>query len=238
MKTGLTFALLALTLLVGVPAFAQNVVAGEPDATAIGADQAQQLLKEVSVDKMEDAAYWYAAMPLDMGVSEVKRMLGSPIGKKAIPDEATLGIRQADQYVLGVKASFFRRGYSYFSIHPQHPIAIEGIVKTVSVWVVGRNYNHVLKLLFNDYNGLAQELTIGTLNFIGWKKLTVAIPPSISQTEYHYTYLSGIKITGFRIECDPMDAFGSYYIYFDDIRAVTDLFGESKRDADDMSDGW
>jgi hypothetical protein len=35
-----------------------------------------------------------------------------------------------------------------------------------------------------------------------------------------------------------MDSFGTYYVYFDDLRAVTDLFGESKRDADDMSDGW
>ena len=37
---------------------------------------------------------------------------------------------------------------------------------------------------------------MGTLNFIGWKKLTVAIPPNILQTEYHYTYTSGIRITG------------------------------------------
>ncbi|MDR2259242.1 MAG: flagellar filament protein FlaA, partial [Treponema sp.] len=29
-----------------------------------------------------------------------------------------------------------------------------------------------------------------------------------------------------------------YYIYFDDLRAVTDLFAEDNRDADDMSDAW
>ena len=64
----------------------------------------------------------------------------------------------------------------------------------------GRNYNHTLKLLFDDYRGQQQELTVGTLNFIGWKKLTVAIPPSILQTEYHYTYQSGIRITGLEID--------------------------------------
>jgi hypothetical protein len=58
------------------------------------------------------------------------------------------------------------------------------------------------------------------------------------QTEYHYTNRTGIRITGFEVDCDPMDAFGTYYIYFDDLRAVTDLFGESKRDMDDMSDDW
>ncbi|MDR2049403.1 MAG: flagellar filament outer layer protein FlaA, partial [Treponema sp.] len=42
----------------------------------------------------------------------------------------------------------------------------------------------------------------------------------------------------FRIDCDPMEAYGSYYIYFDDLRAVTDLFAEDIKDADDPSDMW
>jgi hypothetical protein len=238
MKTRLTITLFALVAILAVPLFAQNAVAGQPTASEIGKDQAQQLLKEISIDKFEDSAYWYSAMPLDMGISATKRLAGSPLGKTPIADEAALGIKEDDKYVLGVKVSFFRRGASYFSVHPLNPIPVEGIVKTVSVWVAGRNFNHVLKLLFTDYRGEAQELTMGTLNFIGWKKITVAIPPGILQTEYHYSYMSGIRITGLEIDCDPMDSFGTYYVYFDDMRAVTDLFGESKRDADDMSDGW
>jgi hypothetical protein len=35
-----------------------------------------------------------------------------------------------------------------------------------------------------------------------------------------------------------MEAQGAYYIYLDDLRAVTDLFAENNRDPDDMSDGW
>lgn len=238
MKTRLTIALLAFAVLLGAPAFAQNVVAGEPNAADVGKDQAQQLLKEVSVEKFEDAAYWYGSMALDFGIIQVKRLIGSPAAKQPIADESTIGIKEDDKYVLGAKVSFFHRGVAEFSVHPQNPIPVEGIVKTISVWVVGRNFNHVLKLQFQDYRGQPQELTIGTLNFIGWKKLTVAIPPSILQTEYHYTYRSGIRITGLKIETDPMDSFGTYYVYFDDMRAVTDLFGESKRDTDDMSDGW
>jgi hypothetical protein len=238
MRTRQTIALLVMAAALGAPAFAQTVVAGEPDATKIGKDQAQQLLTEISVDKLEDAAYWYAAMPLDMGVAQAKRLAGSPAGKQPIAGETAISLKEDDKYALGVKVSFFRRGASYFSVHPERPITVAGIVKTVSVWVVGRNFNHTLKLLFDDYRGQTQELTVGTLNFIGWKKLTVAIPPSILQTEYHYTYKSGIRITGLRIECDPMDSFGTFYVYFDDMRAVTDLFGESKRDTDDMSDGW
>jgi hypothetical protein len=238
MMTRRIFTAVTLAAALCAPLFAQNVVAGEPDPNAIGKDQAQQLLKEVSVTKLEDSAFWYAAMPLDMGVVTVKRLAGTPAGKKPIEDEAKLGIKEEDKFVLGVKVNFFRRGESFFSIHPLNPIAIEGTTKTISVWVVGRNYNHVLKVLILDYFGRQQEVTVGKLNFIGWKKLTFAIPPSITQTEYHYTYRNGIKLIGFRVECDQMEAYGTYYLYLDDVRAVTDLFGEAKRDTDDMSDGW
>jgi hypothetical protein len=35
-----------------------------------------------------------------------------------------------------------------------------------------------------------------------------------------------------------MEAFGSYYIYLDDVRAITDLYAEESRDPDDMVDSW
>jgi hypothetical protein len=35
-----------------------------------------------------------------------------------------------------------------------------------------------------------------------------------------------------------MDSYGSYYVYFDDLRAVTDLYAENSRDADDPHDDW
>jgi hypothetical protein len=73
----------------------------------------------------------------------------------------------------------------------------------------------------------------------------VAIPPQaedgingIVQRNYHYNNRLGIKITGFRIDVDPWEAYGSYYIYLDDLRAVTDLFAEDNRDPDDMPDTW
>jgi hypothetical protein len=48
----------------------------------------------------------------------------------------------------------------------------------------------------------------------------------------------GIKIVGFRVDVDPAEALGSYYLYLDDLRATTDLFAENNRDADDMDDSW
>jgi hypothetical protein len=216
---------------------------GTPNPERIGIDSAQQLLKEVSVDKFEHDGFWRSTMSSDSGFSSSRLFSGAPAAKEPIPDEENLNI--PDKYVLGTKVEFLRRGHTSVTIYPTRPIPIEGITKTISLWVVGRNYNHELKLLIQDFFGRDYELYIGRLNFQGWKKLTVAVPPQaedgfngIVQRNYHYNNALGLKITGFRIDCDPMEAYGSYYVYLDDLRAVTDLFAEDNRDADDMNDAW
>ncbi|MBN1520543.1 MAG: flagellar filament protein FlaA [Spirochaetales bacterium] len=229
-------------------AAAQDTV-GTPDADSIGNDTAQQKLQMVSVDKFESAGFWNAYISPDEGFIQSRLFVGSPAGKaeEPAPEERYTGIdpKIADQYSFGVRVDFFRRGFNQVYVLAQKPIPIEGISKIVSVWVAGRNYNHVLKLIVVDAFNKQFELTLGKLNFQGWKKLSVAIPPQnpdgvsgIIQSNYHYNNQRGIKIIGFKIECDPWESFGTYYIYFDDLRAITDLFAEDSRDVDDMVDGW
>jgi hypothetical protein len=79
---------------------------------------------------------------------------------------------------------------------------------------------------------------MGRLNFSGWRRLTVPIPPDIQQRDIHYSDQGGIEVLGFVIEPDLLEAYGSYYVYFDDLRALTDLFSEESRDPDDMVDSW
>jgi len=238
--------LLIISLVFSVTAavFAQRATeVGAPNANSLGIDAAQQYLKEVSVDKFEREGFWRSTMSSDDGYTSSRLFNGSPSGKVVIPDEEGLNIQ--DKYVLGTRVDFIHRGYTSFTLYPIRPIPIEGITKTVSVWVAGRNYNHELYLLLEDFFGRPFELYIGKLNYQGWKKLTVAIPPQaedglngIVQRNYHYNNNLGIKITGLRVNVDPWEAYGSYYVYFDDLRAVTDLFAEDNRDADDMPDGW
>jgi hypothetical protein len=216
---------------------------GGPNPERIGIDEAQQLLKEVSVDKFEHDGYWRSTMSTDEGYPTTRLFSGGPLAKQPIPDEEGMNI--PDRYVLGTRVDFLRRGYNSFTIYPIRPIPIEGITKTISLWIAGRNFNHEIKILIQDFFGRDYELYMGKLNFQGWKKLTVAVPPQaddglngVVQRNYHYNNQMGIKVTGFRIDCDPMEAYGSYYIYFDDLRAVTDLFAEDNRDSDDMSDAW
>jgi len=237
------FILIALFILIAVGMVSAQDAIGEPDPYMIGVDSAQQQLKEVSVDKFEAEGFWVSHMSSDEGYTTSKLFTGGPSGKEPIPDEEGMNI--PDTHVLGTRVDYLRRGYNSFTIRPVRPIPIEGITKTVSLWVAGRNFNHDLVLLIQDYFGRNYEIYVGKLNFQGWKKMTVAIPPQstdgvngVIQRSYHYNNQMGIKITGFRIDCDPMEAYGNYYIYFDDLRAVTDLFAENNRDPDDMADGW
>ena len=239
---GLLITVLIFSVAGGV--FAQQAPeVGAPDAGRLGIDTAQQFLKEVSVEKFERDGFWRSTMSTDEGYTTTRLFEGSPMGKIPIPEEEGLDI--PDMHVLGTRVDFIRRGYTSFTLYPIRPIPIEGITKLVSVWVAGRNYNHELVLLIEDFFGRPFELYMGKLNFQGWKRMTVAIPPQaedgfngIVQRNFHYNNHMGLKIRGFRIDANPWEAYGSYYIYFDDLRAIVDLFAEDNRDPDDIADGW
>lgn len=221
-----------------LPAFLTAQQTEGTKAERLGKDQAQQDLVEVSVSKFEDVAFWGSSMMLDDGIVTLRRFEGAPLDKTPIAGEQSSNIQETDRYVLGGKVVFFHRGESSVSIFPVRPIPIEGITKTISVWVVGRNFNHVLKAIVADYFNQPREITMGKLNFMGWKQLTAAIPPRITQDEYHFTADRGLKLLGLKIDFDLMESYGTYYVYFDDLRAVSDLFAETYRDPDDMTDGW
>jgi hypothetical protein len=247
-------ALAAFSFAAGAQAASSGTAAkpdvGTPDPNKMGIETAQQKLMEVSIDRFESAGFWTANISSDEGIVTSRLFEGQPEGSKAEPTADPRYNKDqpapaADKYVFGVKTEFYSRGYNEIFIEPTKAIPIEGITKTVTVWVIGRNYNHLLWLELKDFFGNTYELPMGKLNFQGWKKLSVAIPPQnpdgrtgIVQRNFHYTSHMGLKITGFRVECDPDEAFGTYYIYLDDLRAVTDLFAEDSRDTDDMPDTW
>jgi hypothetical protein len=218
------------------PATPATTDAGAPDASLIGVDKAQQELKEISIDKFEDDSFWQADMMRDYGYITLRRFEGSPAEKKPIPGETEAQLKETDKYVLGAKVQHLHRAVMSFSISPTRPLPVPGITKTLSIWVVGRNVKHQLYILIDDQFGNRAKIPMGDLAFTGWKKLTAAIPPNIRQTDPRYPARTGISIVSLLVEADPAETYGSYYIYFDDLRAVTDLFTENNRDADDMID--
>jgi hypothetical protein len=236
------FLSIALFCLVAVVAPAQERAVGEPNPEDIGVDAAQQKLIPVTVSDFEDPSYWTASIASDQGFISIRRKEGAPISKTDV-DKERLDLEKevggsAGNFVLGTKVDFYRRAITSFYVYPVKPLPVQGITKTISVWVIGRNFNHVLKVVLEDYYGDRNELTIGKLNFIGWKKMTVAVPPSLAQSDFHYTARMGLKVVGLKVECELLESYGTFYIYFDDLSAVTDLFQEQHRDKDDVPDDW
>jgi len=213
----------------------------DPNPATVGNDSAAAALREVSVDKFEREGSWNVSMSPDAGVVTGRLFEGNPKGKEPLKDDKDTA---EDTHVFGVKAEFFRRGVNSITVRAARPLPIEGTTKTVSVWIAGRNMTHTITLLLQDYYGNNFEVYMGSLSFSGWKKMTVAIPPSpdgvhgIVQSSVYYGDRPGLRIIGFRIDCNPETAIGSYYVYFDALRAVTDLYDMENHDEDDMSDNW
>lgn len=231
----------AIALTLSAVAFAQDAESlASPDPTVMGNDAARQALRPVSVERFELEGGWNAHISPDNGVISNRLLDGSPMAKEPLPGEEDA----EDSKVLGVKVEFFRRGVNSFFIKSARPIAIEGVTKTISVWVCGRNMDHQMYVLVQDYNGSNFELYLGSLGFSGWKKMSVAVPPTpdgehgIIQSSAYHGVKPGLRIVGFRVDCNPMLARGTYYLYLDDMRAVTDLYDIENRDEDDMRDDW
>ena len=221
---------------------AQNSLVEDPNPETIGNESAMQALHEISLDKFEREGSWGVHISPDYGVITGRLFEGSPAMKDPLKEDE--GKENEDTQVLGVKVEFFKRGINSFYITSQSPIPIEGVTKTVSVWVCGRNMGHELYLLVEDYFGRNYELYMGSLGFSGWKKLTAVVPPSpdgehgIVQHSAYYGDKPGLRIIGFRVDCDPMLSRGAYYMYLDDLRCVTDLYDMQNHDEDDMADNW
>ena len=221
---------------------AQNSLVEDPNPETIGNESAMQALHEISLDKFEREGSWGVHISPDYGVITGRLFEGSPAMKDPLKEDE--GKENEDTQVLGVKVEFFKRGINSFYITSQRPIPIEGVTKTVSVWVCGRNMGHELYLLVEDYFGRNYELYMGSLSFSGWKKLTAVVPPSpdgehgIVQHSAYYGDKPGLRIIGFRVDCDPMLSRGAYYMYLDDLRCVTDLYDMQNHDEDDMADNW
>ncbi len=238
----INIALLTLALAFAGSVFAQTESLSDPDASSIGNDSARQSLREISVERFEREASWNVHISPDYGVIKGRLFDGSPMAKEELDDADNKEME--DTKVLGVKVEFFKRGINSFYITSARPIPIEGVTKTVSIWACGRNMGHNMWLLVQDYNGHNFEIYMGSLEFSGWKKLTTAIPPSpdgqhgiVQQSVYHGDK-PGLRIVGFRVDCNPMEAQGSFFMYLDDLRAVTDLYDLENRDEDDMMDNW
>lgn len=227
-------------------------------------ENTSKALYKVMVDTFEEAGEWYAKMPSDQGIVISRRQVGAP---KALSKEGPQGevktaprgeqnppeFRKEDgtyqdkyylpaadnrKYVLGVRVDFQKRGNNWFAVYPYRPIRLEGVVKSFEVWVAGRQKTHKLFIIVEDVYGDEKLIPMGKLNFLGWKRMYVNVPDQITQFDYKITNRRGLVFKGFMVECSPLESWGKYYIYFDNLTAEVSRFWEEYQDQRDPMDTW
>ncbi len=146
--------------------------------------------------------------------------------------------------VLGVHFKFDRQGYNSIDVFPvakdsngnlvAAPIQIPGRVQTLDVWAWGTNHDYYLDVELEDYTGVVHTLHLGSLDYAGWKDLIVTVPTSIPQSVNTIPKLKGLKFLKFVIWTQPTADVSDYYIYFDQLKVLTDMF-ETRIDGEDLA---
>ena len=257
--------LLAAFLMMGTIGTAQSTgISPSGDEADLQGTADEELVTFILDDFEQRTSSWIVDMPRDQGVifsmpregapavvvksvetisNENTRFLEQKREQGILPrDNPLIGFPYHEQkFVLGVRVEYLKRGYHWFTVRPPIPIKIPGICKSISVYVVGRGVNNWLWLMLRDYEGNKRYLSsMRPLTHLGWRKILFPIRSTISQGDFKTTdpRKLGITFDGFLINCDPMEAQGTYYIYFDLLTAQVNLYYEFQVDNDDMRDYW
>lgn len=145
---------------------------------------------------------------------------------------------------LGMNASFDRKGYNWIDLYPvlkddteenPYEIPIPGRVRSLDVWVWGANLRYYVEVFLRDYRGVIHCLRMGDISYIGWRNLRVNVPTNIPQARKTIPSYAGLTFVKFRVWTQPVEKVDSFYVYFKQLKVLTDMF-ESLFDGNDLAD--
>jgi hypothetical protein len=190
-------------------------------------------IRSIVLDDFEDNDYNWQVSASRFAVEEFPKLKmsveGAPIALSGSYAESE------NSYVMGVRASFTRKGYNRVWIYPESEIVIPGAAKKVDVWVWGANYFYNLEVHLRDYRGIVHKLSLGSLHFIGWRNLSVQIPRQIPQFIRYLPMEKPLTLVRFVIWTEPNERVDDYIIYFDHLKVLTDVYRE-RFDGDVLAD--
>jgi len=145
---------------------------------------------------------------------------------------------------FGLRGQFDRRGYNWVDLYPTladdedgkpYEIPIPGRVHNMDVWVWGANLRYYVEVYLRDYRGVVHSLKLGDLSYPGWRNLRITIPTNITQSKRVLPAYAGLTFVKFRIWTQPVERVDNFYIYFKQLKILTDMF-ESLFDGNDLAD--
>lgn len=110
----------------------------------------------------------------------------------------------------------------------ERAIQLPGQAKAISLWVHGRGHPYDLELWLKDYTGATHVLKFGSVNFVGWRPMSVEIPGNIPQTYMSYPQTRVTKITRFVLRAVPnaprAELMEKAYFFFDQLKVLTSTY--------------
>jgi hypothetical protein len=107
-------------------------------------------------------------------------------------------------------------------------LELPGKARGISVWVHGRGHPYALEAWVKDFRGATHILKFGSINFVGWRPMKVAIPISVPQEFESFPQTRITKITRFVIRAVPNapreELMEVAYFFFDQVKVLTDTY--------------